>query len=160
MSLASRVRRSSVPQGWAAALAVTCILVGSTLVGRVLAPSPARAEEARTPAPRTSTDTGRELYARYCQLCHAPDATGYAADEAPSLVSPTFLESASDAYIARGIRFGRPNTAMAAYGKARGGPLDDVQIAAIVRFLRSKGPAARPLAKQAASGDAARGGVL
>jgi mono/diheme cytochrome c family protein/rhodanese-related sulfurtransferase len=146
-----------MPQRFAAVLAVAACLLAGSILGK----SPAHAaEEARTAAPRASTDTGRELYARYCQLCHAPDATGYAADEAPSLVSATFLESASDAYIARGIRFGRPNTAMAAYGKARGGPLDDPQIAAIVRFLRSKGPPARPLPKLAASGDAARGGAL
>lgn len=157
MPLVPRVRCSRLPQGWAAALAVLgFILAGSLMVGRLAQ----AADEARPPAPRASTDTGRELYARYCKLCHAPDATGYAADEAPSLVSATFLESASDAYIARGIRYGRPNTAMAAYGKARGGPLDDRQIAAIVRFLRSKGPPASPLPQRAPSGDAARGGVL
>jgi cytochrome c oxidase cbb3-type subunit 3 len=157
MSLVPRVRCSRLPQGWAAALAALgFILAGGLVVGR-----PAQAaDEARPAAPSAGTDTGRELYARYCKLCHAPDATGYAADEAPSLVSATFLESASDAYIARGIRYGRPNTAMAAYGKARGGPLDDRQIAAIVRFLRSKGPAASPLPPRAPSGDAARGGVL
>lgn len=168
MLLVPRVRRSIAVPIWVSVLAVVgCCLVAGRLAAdnlaadNLAADGPAHAAEgARPPAPRASTDTGRELYARYCQLCHAPDATGYAADEAPSLVSSTFLESASDAYIARGIRFGRPNTAMAAYGKARGGPLDDQQIAAIVRFLRSKGPRAIPLSKRAVSGDAARGGAL
>ncbi len=103
---------------------------------------------------------GRELYERYCKLCHGADATGYAADEAPSLVSPTFLATASDAFIARGIRIGRPNTAMAGYGKARGGPLDDAQILAIVQFLRAKGPRARPLPELKVAGNPARGAEL
>src|SRR6478672_5492890 len=38
---------------------------------------------------------GARVYEQYCQLCHAKDATGYAADNAPSLVCKTFLESAS-----------------------------------------------------------------
>src|SRR3954471_6514949 len=71
---------------------------------------------------------GAHLYEQYCQLCHAKDATGYAADNAPSLVSKTFLESASNELIAAGIRMGRPGTAMAGYGKERGGPLDERQI--------------------------------
>jgi mono/diheme cytochrome c family protein/rhodanese-related sulfurtransferase len=75
-------------------------------------------------------------------------------------VSTTFLESGSEEYIASGIRYGRPDTAMAAYGKVRGGPLDDLQIAAIVRFLRSKGPKASPLPERVASGDATRGATL
>lgn len=163
MPLATRVRRCLMPTTWVASLAVAgCILASSLVAGSVGAESPAArsAEEPRKPAAPASPETGSALYARYCQLCHAPDATGYAADEAPSLVSTTFLESASDAYIASGIRYGRPNTAMAAYGKARGGPLDDRQIAAIVRFLRSKGPRATPLQQPRAKGDAARGGPL
>src|SRR5690349_7120663 len=78
---------------------------------------------------------GAAAYERYCQLCHAKDATGYAADNAPSLVSKTYLESASDDVIAAGIRMGRPGTAMAAYGKVRGGPLEEREISALVKFL-------------------------
>lgn len=103
---------------------------------------------------------GAALYARYCQLCHAPDGSGYAADEAPSLVSRTFLETASDAFIDNGIRFGRPGTAMAAYGKVRGGPLDDAQIRAITAFLRAKGPRARVLPEPGGRGNAGRGAAL
>ena len=108
----------------------------------------------------SSNGAGQALYARYCKLCHGADATGYAADNAPSLVSPTFLATASDAFIASGIRLGRPETAMAAYGKLRGGPLDDGQIAAIVEFLRAKGPPAVALPELTVSGDAARGAKL
>jgi mono/diheme cytochrome c family protein/rhodanese-related sulfurtransferase len=118
-----------------------------------------RRSPAQAPAPAEAR-SGPELYARYCQLCHAADATGYAADHAPSLVSPTFLATADDAFIARGIRLGRPNTAMAAYGKARGGPLDDEQIAKIVGFLRSHGPRAAQLPELKVTGNAARGAAV
>ena len=115
------------------------------------APTIARAESEQ------KLTTGSELYARYCKLCHAADGTGYAADNAPSLVSRTFLASADDEFIARGIRLGRPNTAMAAYAESRGGPLDDKQIAAIVAFLRAKGPPAAPLPEVKVRGSDARG---
>ena len=68
---------------------------------------------------------GASVFSRYCALCHKPDATGYGADHAPSLVSSTYLESATDDLIAKGIREGRPGTAMAGYAKSRGGPLDE-----------------------------------
>lgn len=103
---------------------------------------------------------GARTYEKYCQLCHAKDATGYAADNAPSLVSRTFLESASDELIAAGIRMGRPGTAMAAYGKERLGPLDEGQISNIVRFLRSKGPQSHALPPAAAGGDPKLGATV
>jgi mono/diheme cytochrome c family protein/rhodanese-related sulfurtransferase len=108
----------------------------------------------------TAHDEGPALYARYCALCHAADGSGYAADNAPSLVSKSFLESASDAFIASAISNGRSNTAMAAYGVARGGALDEAKITSIVRFLRSKGPPAAPLPERPVSGDAAQGALL
>ena len=101
--------------------------------------------------------TGSALYVRYCELCHGKDATGYAADNAPSLVTRTFLESADDAFIAKAIQVGRPSTAMGAYGKDRGGPLDNSAIGAIVAFLRARGPAVRPLPGGSAHGNAAQG---
>jgi mono/diheme cytochrome c family protein/rhodanese-related sulfurtransferase len=141
----------SIVQRATVVLWVTLVCVG------VLLGSPERAR-AEPPPPRE--EAGRALYARYCKLCHAADGTGYAADNAPSLVSPTFLASASDEFIARGIRSGRPNTAMAAYGKALGGPLDDAQIAAIVRYLRTKGPSASALSAYSATGNATRGAAV
>ena len=101
---------------------------------------------------------GAVAYERYCQLCHAKDATGYAADNAPSLVSKTFLESASNELIAAGIRMGRPGTAMAAYGKVRGGPLEEREIDLLVRFLRSKGSNNHALPPASPYGDTKRGG--
>jgi rhodanese-related sulfurtransferase/mono/diheme cytochrome c family protein len=78
------------------------------------------------------------------------------ADHAPSLVTPTFLESASDDFLRRAIASGRPGTSMGAYGKVLGGPLDDVAIGRLVAFLRHKGPRAVPL-KAPGAGDPARG---
>src|SRR5262245_33334307 len=63
------------------------------------------------------------MYGTLCAHCHGDRATGYAADRAPSLVNPTFLESASDNYLSRSIEQGRPGTSMAAYAKVYGGPL-------------------------------------
>lgn len=103
---------------------------------------------------------GAQRYEHYCQLCHAKDGSGYAADNAPSLISKTFLESATDEFIAAGIRLGRSNTPMAAYGKVRGGPLDESEITAIVRFLRSKGPKAMPIPPAGSNGNAPRGAEL
>jgi mono/diheme cytochrome c family protein/rhodanese-related sulfurtransferase len=100
---------------------------------------------------------GAALYQRYCALCHAKDGTGYIADNAPSLVSQTFLESASNHFIAQGIRAGRPGTAMAGYEKRRGGPLEPKEVTAIVKFLRSKGPAPKRLPQVVAKGDPERG---
>ncbi len=114
-----------------------------------------------SPQVNSTVAAGARAFEHYCQLCHAKDATGYAADNAPSLVTKTFLESASDELIAAGIRMGRPGTAMAAYGKNRGGPLEEQEITAIVAFLRSKGPQSQPLpASPAPGGDAARGAAV
>lgn len=123
---------------------------------------PATSAASAPPAPSASPAVakGAALYAQYCALCHADDATGYSADNAPSLVSRTFLESASDTFIAAGIRDGRPSTAMGAYGKTRHGPLEDADIAAIVAFLRSHGPQPLALPSSTLRGDAVRGGVL
>jgi mono/diheme cytochrome c family protein/rhodanese-related sulfurtransferase len=124
------------------------------------APAPEQTASAADAAQSGRLEEGRRLYEQYCKLCHGADATGYAADNAPSLVSQTFLESASNEFIAHGIRMGRPNTPMAAYGKNRGGPLDDAQIGAIVAWLRSRGPSAKLLPPVSLTGDPKRGAQL
>jgi len=92
-------------------------------------------------------DTGGEAaYVKYCAPCHGKNLLGYVADHAPSLINPTFLESASDRYLTQSIFSGRPGTAMPGYGKAIGGPLDDTTIESIVHYIRSHGPAPRELA--------------
>jgi cytochrome c oxidase cbb3-type subunit 3/ubiquinol-cytochrome c reductase cytochrome c subunit len=99
-------------------------------------------------------------YTRYCALCHGKELTGYAADNAPSLVSTTFLESASDDFIANAIRNGRPGTAMGAYGKSRSGPLDDNDVRALVAFVRSHGPSPRALPGSSLHGDPVHGSLV
>ena len=126
-------------------------LPSATPSARALAPS------ARASAPEGQVAEGARAFEHYCQLCHAKDATGYAADNAPSLVSHTFLESAPNELIAAGIRMGRPGTAMAAYGKVRGGPLEEREIDALVAFLRSKGPGNHALPPALPNGDVTRG---
>src|SRR5262252_1477696 len=85
------------------------------------------------------------MYATLCAQCHGAGATGYAADHAPSLVNPTFLESAGDLYLRRSIEQGRPGTSMGAYAKVNGGPLGPSAITRLAGWLQSHGPAVRSL---------------
>ena len=103
---------------------------------------------------------GAALYQTLCAHCHGANAKGYKSDFAPSLVNPTFLESATDDYITKSIAVGRPGTSMAGYSKDVGGPLDKAALARIVTFLRSQGPQAKPLGTAATTGDASRGAPL
>ena len=111
------------------------------------------------PAVSAEVTAGAAAYTKYCALCHGPEAKGYAADNAPSLVSETFLRSATDSFIASGISIGRPGTPMAPYSARLGGPLSDQQIDQIVAFLRSRGPAAEVLTA-VAEGNAEQGKPL
>src|SRR5262249_53394877 len=92
-------------------------------------------------------------------VCHGPDAKGYKADNAPSLVNPTFLESATDEQLRRSIADGRPGTSMAPYGLGRGGPLAPDAVARLVAWIREKGPGPKSLPPRG-DGDAMRGGAL
>ncbi len=84
-------------------------------------------------------------YGQLCVQCHGKDLKGYAADHAPSLINPTFLESATDNFLYNSIAHGRPGTSMAAYGKSKSGPLDDAAINALVAYLRAQGPPVKTL---------------
>ena len=87
----------------------------SASAGSGAAQAPKQGQKQATPRRFPEPLDGAPLYDRYCALCHGKDGKGYAADNAPSLVNPTFLESATDSFIASSIREGRPGTAMAAY---------------------------------------------
>lgn len=100
---------------------------------------------------------GRELYGKYCVMCHGVGANGYAADNAPSLRTPTFLATATDTFLRDGIARGRPGTAMAGYGKAVGGPLAPAEVDAIIAYLRDGGPPQMALPNAPITGDAKRG---
>lgn len=130
----------------------------STLVASKTAAVSASTVRGTSSAP--PPEDGATLYKRYCALCHGAEAQGYAADNAPSLTTVSFLESASDEFIANAIRVGRPGTAMAAYIKRRGGPLTDRDVRELVRFIRSKGPQAKPLVATDETGDSTRGQTL
>ncbi len=80
---------------------------------------------------------GRELYDRYCKLCHAEGGKGYASDDANQLSNAEFLSTATDGFLMIAIDQGRPGTPMAAYGKRFGGPLGHAEEAKIVTYLRS-----------------------
>ena len=125
--------------------------------------------KARTPKPPASVVTsaaidlastsGKSLYLSLCAPCHGIDAKGYVADHAPSLSSSTFLESATDEYLAQSISVGRPGTSMAGYGKLLGGPLDDGAVKRIVAHLRGQGPTAKSLVDMPL-GDPQRGAAV
>jgi len=94
---------------------------------------------------------GAALYKKYCQPCHGADLEGYAADNAPSLVSPTFRASASDEFLHIAIGRGRAGTAMAGYAKELGGPLTDIEIDTLIEYIRG-GTNPVPLPEQHRSG--------
>jgi mono/diheme cytochrome c family protein/rhodanese-related sulfurtransferase len=103
---------------------------------------------------------GAAIYMTLCAACHGADAKGYKADNAPSLVNKTFLESATDEFIRRSIEAGRPGTSMPGYAKEIGGPLDRSSIERVVAFLRAQGPQAQQLGTAAITGDAKRGAAI
>jgi len=113
----------------------------------------------RTPAPAAPADVsaGGALYDKYCRVCHADHLQGYAADNAPSLSSPTFRDTASDAFLRAAIEHGRAGTAMAGYAKADGGPLEPPDVHALIAFIRGGTPAPKPLPRTPSTGDAAKG---
>jgi cytochrome c oxidase cbb3-type subunit III len=102
----------------------------------------ATALPSRDAAPADPTiAAGAAVWGRYCALCHGPKAMGYAADHAPSLVTSTFLATATDQFLRAGIARGRPGTSMGGYGRVVGGPLDDTQITQLIAFIRNGTPA-------------------
>jgi len=134
-----------------------------------VAETPAPTPPTPTPAPAPPTEprsndpqvvAGAALWGKYCALCHGARAEGYAADHAPSLISETFLATASDDFLAIGIGRGRPGTAMAGYARAAGGPLSETEVAQLIAFIRNGKPAPPALPTTPIEGDAARGAVV
>ncbi len=101
---------------------------------------------------------GAGLYKKYCVLCHGAELQGYAADNAPSLVSPTWAATVDDNFLRIALERGRPGTAMAGFGRVVGGPLDAQAISDLMTFIRTKASVPRqPLPSMAIGGDAIRG---
>ncbi|MCC6847735.1 MAG: c-type cytochrome [Deltaproteobacteria bacterium] len=132
-------------------MAVARLLLSAAVAVVVLGAAPPRA---------VAAPDGRALYAKYCQLCHGAALEGYAADNAPSLSSPTFRASASTPFLQIAIERGRAGTAMAGFGKSVGGPLEPAEVDALVDFVRGGRAAPPVLPPKASKGDVARGGRL
>lgn len=114
-----------------------------------------------TQDPRRMERAGEGLYRRYCSLCHGRDGEGYAADDAPMLANQEWLRTATDDFMRAAIVDGRPGTAMSAWSQRHGGPLNDVQIAAIMAYIRSWQRSPRANVDQIeVVGDPARGRLL
>lgn len=109
---------------------------------------------------RTAEPKGAAIYDRLCVLCHGDRGQGYAADNAPSLISASFRETADDEFLRRAITSGRPGTAMAAYGAEVGGPLARPDVDALVAYLRTNAPPVIAREAPAVAGDAEKGAPL
>jgi cytochrome c oxidase cbb3-type subunit III len=100
--------------------------------------SPGICQAADTSIPEDSQQ-GRALYQRYCATCHGIDGAGNVAERANALRSPSFLSTVSDEFLRQTIRYGRPATAMSGYHQSVGGPLNDGEINALVKFIKQLG---------------------
>ncbi|MDX2067977.1 MAG: c-type cytochrome, partial [Haliscomenobacter sp.] len=107
------------------------------------------------------------LYQKYCALCHGKNREGYAADNAPSLrshslMSVTKIPAANYNFLRYTIAYGRQGTAMAAYAKDQGGPLEYLDIDLLITWLREKSGVKKPLelSTDPVSGDVALGKKL
>ena len=98
-----------------------------------------RADAPQKPLSPTAAK-GAEVFAKYCVLCHGAHGEGYAADNAPSLVSVTFRETVSAQFLRDAIERGRPGTAMAGYAQVLGGPLGREQVDQLLAFLQLGSP--------------------
>lgn len=101
-------------------------------------------------------------YQRYCALCHGDSREGYAADNAPSLRSHSLIASGGLGYLYSATHYGRPGSAMAAYGKEFGGPLEQTAIFDLIRWLveESGVEAFLALPREPIKGDIAEGAAL
>lgn len=127
-------------------------LLSTVLLAVVISHSRAHASSPDASQP----SSGEILYRLYCQPCHGADRKGYAADNAPSLLSRSFLATADDAFLRSAIERGRGGTAMGAFGARYGGPLDDQQVDELIRYLRRGSKPMNP-SRRRSVGDAGRG---
>jgi len=87
------------------------------VAGSVPTPSPTR--PASIPPADDSFNGSRNLFAENCISCHGDNGQGSAI--APPLNTPSLRKTDSDT-LQNTITFGRPGTAMPAWGKKAGGP--------------------------------------
>lgn len=79
---------------------------------------------------------GGELFAAACQICHGAE---HRASMVPDLAKPKVARDA--AYWEHWIRNGAEGTLMPAFAQAHGGPLDEAQVASLVKYLTEHLPA-------------------
>ncbi len=102
------------------------------VAGSVPTPSPTR--PASIPPADDSFNGARNLFAENCISCHGDNGQGSAI--APPLNTPSLRKTDSDT-LQNTITFGRPGTAMPAWGKKAGGPLSAEQIGELVSLIRA-----------------------
>jgi len=96
---------------------------------------------------------GAALYAQHCVTCHGENGSG---GVGVPLSLPSFLDSVSNEYLAKSIRYGRPGRVMPAFPT-----LSDAQVSAMVNYIRSWSPGKNPEENtQAVAGDANKGAKL
>jgi mono/diheme cytochrome c family protein/rhodanese-related sulfurtransferase len=94
----------------------------------------------------TASKYAHEMYVTYCALCHGDNREGYAADNAPSLRSLSLLASGqSSNFLKYAIQYGRTNTAMAGYAFAQGGPLEEIEVNLLLKWLSESSGVEEPL---------------
>ncbi|HTM51043.1 MAG TPA: c-type cytochrome [Bryobacteraceae bacterium] len=105
---------------------------------------------------------GGALYKRYCAACHDTGLHSRwdkkLARFVPGIRNAAFVRTEDDECLAENIREGRPGTRMPGWGPKAGG-LSEVEVAALVAYLRTSAPAmALPAAPP--RGDITRGAAL
>lgn len=75
---------------------------------------------------------GSELFEAACQICHGAE---HRASMVPDLRVPASGAVRDATYWEKWIRHGGEGTLMPAFAKAQGGPLDDEQVASLVKYL-------------------------
>ncbi len=103
--------------------------------------------------PAAGAPDGAALYRQHCAVCHGTQGSG---GVGVPLSLPDFLAVASDDYLARTIRKGRPGRVMPAFPG-----LGDAEIDALVSYVRGFADVPAPRYDQTSlQGDASRGGKL
>ncbi len=104
-----------------------------TVGRRPVAPpkSAAALADSRAPAAETkNTEEGKALFAKLCAACHGPDGGSL---PTARLNSSSYLESNGAEALARSTAAGKGG--MPALGAAKGGPMTDEQVKAVVDYL-------------------------
>ncbi len=77
--------------------------------------------------------TGAALWEAVCSMCHGPTDERLGA----------YVRSHDDAALTQAITYGTANPKMPGFSSLMGGPLDEAQVASLVKFLRSPPPGKR-----------------